>query len=136
MLGALVAELEKIYGYVVAGTCNGIIERMMQILKERGHKMFDKFADEDVENNGYKKEYEEFWKEIVERNGRLNKEQVKKELYDYSILLQEVPKVYYHLTGGRISKPNTLANEVISEAEHIMSEEINEVIKEYEENNS
>ena len=58
--------------------------------------------------------FEEFWAPIVLRpNGVLDFEQVKRELHDYRGLLEEVPKVYMHITEGRISKPHTLADAVI-----------------------
>ncbi len=63
----------------------------------------------------YEKDFEDFWKDIVVKNGKVDIEQVKKELHDYHILLKEVPEVYMEVSGGRISKPNTLASEVISE---------------------
>ena len=63
--------------------------------------------------------FQEFWRVIVCPNGDgvLDVEQVKKELADYHDLLHEVPKVYDHITGGRISKPHTHAHAVIAEAD-------------------
>ncbi len=43
-----------------------------------------------------------------------NKEQVKKELHDYTMVIQNVPKVYQHITRNQISKPHTLAEVVIA----------------------
>lgn len=64
----------------------------------------------------YQKEWEDFWKDIIiKENGKINTDQIKKELYDYSILLKEVPKVYMDITGGRISKPHCESNAVINE---------------------
>lgn len=56
--------------------------------------------------------YDTFWKDIVEKNGLIDIEQVKKELYDYSMMMDEVSKAYDMVTGGRISKPNTAAHHV------------------------
>lgn len=61
--------------------------------------------------------YQNFWKDIVEKDGVVDMEAVKNELYDCHTMIQEVPKVYCDLTGGRVSKPNTMAFEVIREAE-------------------
>lgn len=48
------------------------------------------------------------WKNIVtNKDGTLNLEQIKKELYDYSILLKNVSLIFDHITGGHISKPFT-----------------------------
>ena len=76
----------------------------------------------------YEKTYDEFWKEIIEKNGVVDIEQVKKELHDYHFILGEVPKVYCHVTGSRVSKPNTFASDVISEAD----EYTNEMIEQHE----
>lgn len=59
-------------------------------------------------------QYELFWKEIVENpDGTLNKEQVAKELYDFSVLIKNISKVYYHISDGIISKPMTDADAII-----------------------
>lgn len=60
------------------------------------------------------KVYKDFWKEIVTTDGKLDLEKVKAELFDYSFMLEQVPKVYCEVTGNSISKPNTYADSVIS----------------------
>lgn len=64
-------------------------------------------------------EYERFWKGIVERDGVLDFEQVKRELYDYSQLLERIPVLYCRLTDGAISKPNTDIDVVYNLAEEV-----------------
>lgn len=65
--------------------------------------------DEEVE-----KEYQEFWKDIVENeDGTLNKEQVKKELCDFSMVMDNCTKAYVEMTCNNISKPNTKFFEVL-----------------------
>jgi flagellar biosynthesis component FlhA len=59
----------------------------------------------------YEQTYEEFWKDIVEKDGKVDMEQVKKELADYRMLLKEVPAVYDELAG--FSKPHTRAQVII-----------------------
>ena len=87
----------------------------------------------------YKEIYDRHWKEAVEdESGNLDKDKVMRELSDYWFVLGEVPKVYCHVSGNRISKPNTYASEVISEAdEHYtsLSEEtaIHELLQVYKE---
>lgn len=62
--------------------------------------------------------FDKFWKELVcDSHGNLIPVCVKNELYDYSVFLQEVAKVYDHVTGGMISKQNTKAEAVIDEAD-------------------
>lgn len=56
--------------------------------------------------------YQSFWKKIVAPDGRIVMDQVKKELADYKVLLEEVPKVYDELAG--LSKPHTAADVIIS----------------------
>lgn len=61
----------------------------------------------------YIKDYEEFWKGIVENeDGTLNKDQVMRELSDYSMVLDNCAKAYYTMTDGVISKQNTKFFEV------------------------
>ena len=50
--------------------------------------------------------YKDFWKNIIcDQDGKVDVEQVKKELCDYYRMLQEVPRVYSEVTGGILSKP-------------------------------
>jgi len=64
--------------------------------------------------------YDEFWKELVENeDGTLNAEAVRNELSDYKFLIEQVPLVYDSVSGGRISKPNTYALEVINAANEL-----------------
>lgn len=61
----------------------------------------------------YQKIFKDFWKELVcNQDGTLNMDAVQRELADYYFMPQEVPKVYDHVTGGVVSKPNTYAFEV------------------------
>ena len=63
------------------------------------------------------REWKDFWEPIVTLDGQLDLEQVKKELYDYRVVMREVSKVYYHITGGKFSKPNTDHQYIIDEVE-------------------
>lgn len=58
--------------------------------------------------------FEDFWASIVCPGGEWDVDQVKRELHDFHMMLTEVPKVYYEITQGRISKPHTLASEVLA----------------------
>lgn len=61
--------------------------------------------------------FEEFWRPLVcDASGDLDPDKVKRELFDYWVCLQEVPKVYDEVTGGRYSKPTTMACFVIEAA--------------------
>lgn len=49
--------------------------------------------------------WNEFWKPIVSNpDGSINLEQLKKELYDFRQVMNNVPEVYDHITGGTVSK--------------------------------
>ena len=87
-----------------------------------------------MRNKDYKEEikhqYETFWKDLVEVNGKMEPGLVKNELYDYGVLLDSVNKVYHELTGGNISKANTCPDAVISEANRVYDEIAQEYAKE------
>ena len=60
------------------------------------------------------KVYREFWKDIVENeDGTLNVEQVKKELADYSMVMDNCSSAYEEMSGSLITKPNTYFSEVL-----------------------
>lgn len=60
------------------------------------------------------KVYQDFWKDIVENeDGTLNVEQVKKELADYSMVMDNCSSAYEEMSGSLITKPNTYFSEVL-----------------------
>lgn len=73
-----------------------------------------------------KEVWRKFWVWSVCRAGTPDLGLIMNELADYHALLQEVPKVYMHVTGQRVSKPNTLASVVISLADERLNEAITE----------
>ena len=87
--------------------------------------------------NKVDKNYKDFWKPIFGFRGLLNFKQVKKELSDFYFLIKEVPKVYYEITDGLISKANTYSFEVMSIYNQILNEryvdkeELKYIIKNY-----
>lgn len=70
-------------------------------------------AEEEVVSPEVEKDYQEFWKFIVEKDGKVDMKQVKKELYDWHFAMGEVAKVYCEVTGGLLSKPMYYAEGVI-----------------------
>lgn len=59
--------------------------------------------------------YQEFWKDIIcNEDGSINIEQLKKELYDYSRVLDNVPAVYSEITGGMLSYPTYKSETVLN----------------------
>ena len=86
----------------------------------------------------YIQKYNEFWKDIVENeDGTLNKDQVMRELSDYSMIIDNCTKAFSLMSGGIISKPNThfehvekLFNDTYSKNDYIADDIINCVIDE------
>jgi hypothetical protein len=67
-----------------------------------------------------------FWQELfngLKDTGELTADAVRAELQDYHMILENVGEVYMHVTGGRISKPNTCARDVIAVADDAANEE-------------
>lgn len=80
------------------------------------------------------KEFTRLWKSlIINEDGTVNLEAVKRELYDYSCLMDNANKVYIHVTDGAIGKTNTLASTVIAVADDCSSKQLREETKELEE---
>lgn len=61
--------------------------------------------------------YDDFWKDIVEKDGELDIEQIKKELFDFWQAMESVPKVYCAITGDQVSKILTHPETVIALAD-------------------
>jgi hypothetical protein len=61
------------------------------------------------------KEYNSFWKAIVENDdGSLNKEQVMKELSDFSVMINNLTDLYCYISGNACSKAMVPAKKVLS----------------------
>lgn len=79
----------------------------------------------------YEETFEEFWRDIVAHpDGTLDEDAVKRELHDYHNMLHNVPLVYDHVTNGLISKPNTLAHEVINAFDDYVMSQVDSAIYE------
>lgn len=61
--------------------------------------------------------YQDFWKPLIEKDGVLDIAQMKRELFDFWQVMQSVPKVYDHVTGGKVSKILTDPDVVIALAD-------------------
>ena len=73
--------------------------------------------------NDVETKYNEFWKEIVENpDGTLNKEQIMKELADFSVLIGNISKIYCYMTGNMVSKPMVHAEVIIQLCEEQLQE--------------
>ena len=62
----------------------------------------------DYKDVDYKENYENFWKDIVENeDGSINKDQLMRELADYSMVMHNCAMAYSTMTNQIISKQNT-----------------------------
>lgn len=77
-------------------------------------------------------ELDPFWDDIVRPDDNWDMGAVIAELNDYRMLLESVPKVYDHVTGGRVSKPNTIASAVIAEHDEHVERCVAEAVSEVE----
>lgn len=68
----------------------------------------------------YMKDFDEFWKDIVEPDGVLDRDQVARELSDFRMVMEEASKVYSELAG--LSKPTTAAHHILAAAEERYAE--------------
>ncbi len=76
----------------------------------------------------YEEKYNERWKHIVENlDGSLNKDQIMRELSDFSMIIDNCTKIYSHVTGGNVSKPNTDVEVVINLADEYYYEEMKDI---------
>ena len=78
-------------------------------------------------NNKVEQCWKEFWEPIV----GYDLEEIKKELYDYRNLLNSVPKVYDHITGGVASKPNINAEVIINLSDDYTNRLIEEALDDF-----
>jgi uncharacterized protein (DUF433 family) len=75
---------------------------------------------------------DDFWRDIIYKDGKLDEQAVLNELADYRFLLREVPIVYEHVTGGRMSYTTYFAHDVIREHDDQVTKQVDEACKEAE----
>lgn len=79
----------------------------------------------------YQETFASFWAAIVcNPDGSLIVDQVKRELHDYCTLMESAGKVFYHVTDGAISKPNTCPDVVCALADDVINRQLEEAIAE------
>lgn len=73
----------------------------------------------------------EFWRGVFsEITDKTEREKIEAELHDFHFIMEQVPQVYMHITGYKLSKCNYYAHSVIAEADERVSKEIEEALKE------
>lgn len=70
-----------------------------------------------------------FWNNWVYPEGA-TAQQIQDELQDYHELMERVSIVYEHVTDGRISKQNTLAEVVCAVADDVLEQQIKDAVEE------
>lgn len=79
------------------------------------------------------REWEGFWKEVVtNERGELVLDSVKRELHDYSMMLENTSRVFNYVTGGLASKPNTDAQVIIGLSDGVNQDVFKREMEEYE----
>lgn len=74
--------------------------------------------------------YNDFWKEIVENeDGSINLDQVKKELFDFSKVINNVQFVYDRITDGATTNPLVLPETIIVLFEDYVNEAVKDEIE-------
>ena len=89
-------------------------------------------SQEMIKNGDIENRYQYFWKDIVEKDGKLDIEQIKKELYDFTTLMNNISKVYCHITGNQVSKPLTDPDAVCALADEYYDGICKEYVKDIE----
>jgi len=89
----------------------------------------------ELDESDYQQVYDEFWKHLVETDGVLDTEQVKKELCDYYNMIQEMMTLTYDLTDGLLSYPSYKASTILMEhgaiCDKVVAEAVEEEVKHY-----
>ena len=114
----------------VSETEEGLVEVLEMMLRDVQEFDVLEVGDEagvtpDVEDEVLA-DWEDFWRELVVKDGKLDLAQVARELFDYHVAMRQVAIVYCDLTGSRFSKPNTRAEYVIEAAREYLRMEVGE----------
>jgi hypothetical protein len=87
-------------------------------------------ANQHIRKEDIEHEWESFWKGIIcNVDGTINMQELKNNLYDLSYVLEQVPKVYCHITGNKMSKVMYASETVISVADDYFQQKLDEAIE-------
>lgn len=80
------------------------------------------------------KDFKELWENlIINKDGSINLEAVKRELSDYRVLMHNASEVYNHITNGKITNTTTMGRDIIVAADDKYSKQLKKETKELEE---
>lgn len=75
--------------------------------------------------------HREFWEDIIYKDGKLDEEQVMKELEDYSDMMDRFGTFLCEATGGRMSKLNYTTEAMLSELNSHIEDCCQQAIEDY-----
>lgn len=79
----------------------------------------------------YQKHYRQFWRPILEKKGKLNKQQLMRELFDYSNLCDAATQVYRYATGGAVGKLNATIDSMKKIIDEVRGRDIMQAVENY-----
>ncbi len=86
---------------------------------------------EEIKNKA-KEESDSFWLPIIQdKHGNISKKKVLRELSDFSFILEQIPLIYCHITGDKLSKPMYHASTVIQQADDYYEEQHRDGMKDF-----
>ena len=77
----------------------------------------------------FKNKSDEFWKDIIYKDGKIDEKQILLELADHYFMLHEIPIVYEHATGGLLSKQMYFAHAINPVITDYINRSIDEAIQ-------
>lgn len=76
------------------------------------------------------KDWIDYWKPLLLTDGELDEQKIKNEMSDLVFIFEQVGEVYCHLTGNKLSKPMYYADTIITAHDDMVTELVNERVKE------
>lgn len=70
------------------------------------------------------------WAPLDEGEAKTLAQRIRDEGHDFAVMCGHTSRIYDYVTHGRISKPMTLPSVVIAESDHLLSQDIDEAVKE------
>lgn len=102
-------------------------------MSEITHEQWTEYQAEKAEHERQEmaRFFDEFWRPIVcNQDGTINQDKLNAELWDYYTFMGTAAKVYDGITGGRVSKINTLPEAILAENEDHLQRCIQEAVEE------
>lgn len=75
-----------------------------------------------MNDSKWDEKFNNFWLPLISTGRQLDIEKIKNEFHDFDFVIEQLPKVYSYITGGRLSKHMYEAAVVISEHDEVCHE--------------